>query len=79
MPHVAPLQPDPETVQETAEFEAVKTCEPDVGTDALVGVMLMPEFEAATLTFAEADLVGSAMLVAVTSTDSVASTELGGV
>jgi len=48
---------------------AVKSCVPELGTEALVGLMLNKTATAATIvTFAEADFVGSATLVAVTVT-----------
>lgn len=47
----------------------VKSCLPEVGTEALVGLMLNRTATVATIvTLAEADLVGSAMLVAFTVT-----------
>jgi len=66
------LQPALLTPQVTAVFEvpvtlAVKSCVPEVGTEALVGLMLNKTATAATIvTFAEADFVGSATLVAFT-------------
>ncbi len=48
---------------------AVKSCMPEVGTEALVGLMLNKTATAAVMvTFAEADFVGSATLVAFTVT-----------
>jgi hypothetical protein len=73
-PQDEPLQPGPLTAQPTELFEvpvtlAVKSCVPERGTEALVGLMLNKTATAATIvTFAEADFVGSATLVAVTVT-----------
>jgi hypothetical protein len=48
---------------------AVKSCVPEAGTEALAGLMLNKTASAATIvTLAEADLVGSATLFAVTVT-----------
>ena len=48
---------------------AVKSCEPAVGTEALVGVIVNRTATAPTIaTFAEADLVKSTTLVAFTVT-----------
>jgi hypothetical protein len=72
VPHAVPLQPAPLKLQFTAVFEvpltlAVKSCVPVVGTAALVG--LMPRrITARIVKLAEADLVGSATLVAVIET-----------
>ena len=72
VPQDDPLQPAPLTFQLTAVFEvpdtlALKSCVPTVGTEALVGLMLNNTATAAiTVTLAEADLVGSAALVAFT-------------
>ena len=74
VPQEEPLQPAPPKPQVTAVFEvpvtlAVKSCIAAVGTEALVGVMLNKTATAATsVTFAEADLVGSTTLVAFTVT-----------
>ena len=74
VPHEEPEQPGPLTLQVTAVFEvpvtlALKSCMPEVGTEALVGLMLNNTASAATtVTFAETDLVGSATLVAFTVT-----------
>jgi hypothetical protein len=68
------VQPAPLALQLTAVFEVpvtfvVKSCVPDAGTEALVGLMLNKTATAATIvTLAEADLVGSATLFAVTVT-----------
>jgi hypothetical protein len=72
VPQDEPLQPAPLTLQLRAMFEvpvtlALKSCVPTVGTEALVGLMLSNTATAtATVTLAEADLVGSATLVAFT-------------
>ena len=83
VPHAAPLQPAPETLQVTAVFVvpvtvAVNCCEAAVATFVEVG-----ETEtttgAITVTVAEADLVGSACEVAVTVTVAGLGTALGAV
>lgn len=74
LPQDEPEQPVPVKPQVTAVFEtpdtlAVKSCVPTVGTDALVGLMLNKMAAATTMVMlAEADLVESAALVAVTVT-----------
>lgn len=74
VPQVEPLQPAPLKPQVTAVFEvpvtlALKSCMPEVEREALVGLMLNKTAAAVTTaTFAEADLVGSATLVAFTLT-----------
>ena len=74
VPQDEPEQPVPAKPQVTAVFEvpvtlAVKSCVPTVGTEALVGLMLNKTAATATMaTLAEADLVGSATLVAFTVT-----------
>ena len=74
VPQDEPLHPTPLKLQVTAVFEipvtfAVKSCVPEVGTETFVGLMLNKTASAATIaTLAEADLVGSATLVAVTVT-----------
>ena len=71
-PQEEPLQPVPVKLQATAVFDvpvtfAVKEFTPAVGTEALVGLMLIKMAVATTaVTLAEADLVGSATLVTVT-------------
>jgi hypothetical protein len=58
---------------------AVKSCVPAAGTEALVGLMLNKTATAATIvTLAEADLVGSATLVAITVTVAGEGTLAGG-
>jgi hypothetical protein len=70
VPQDEPLHPAPLRLQLTVVFEvpvtlALKSCMPEVGTEALVGVMLNKTATAATIaTFAEADVVRSATLVA---------------
>lgn len=74
VPHVEPEQPAPLRPHVNAVFEvpvtfAVKSCMPEVETEALVGLILSKTASAAaTVTLAEADLVGSATLVAFTVT-----------
>ena len=74
VPQDEPLQPAPLTLQLTAVFEvpvtlAVKSCVPEVGTEALIGLMLnKPATTGTIVTLAQADLVGSAILVAFTVT-----------
>jgi hypothetical protein len=71
-PQEEPLQPAPFRLQATAVFDvpvtvAVKESMPAAGTEALVGLMpIKIAVAATTVMFAEADLVGSATLVAVT-------------
>jgi hypothetical protein len=68
------VQPVPLKTQVTAVLDvpvtlALKSSVPAVGTEALVGLMLNKTATAATIvTLAEADLVGSATLVAFTVT-----------
>lgn len=82
-PQAEPLQPAPVTFQLTAVFEmpvtlAVKGCVPAVATEALVGLRLNKTAAAATMvTLAEADLLGSAALVALTVTDGGEGTLIG--
>jgi len=84
VPQDEPLQPAPLTLQLTAVFEvpvtlAVKSCVPEVGTEALVGLRLNKTATAATIvTLAEADLVGSATLIAFTVTVDSEGTLTGG-
>ena len=60
--------------------DALKSCVPEVGTDALVGAMLNKTATAATIAaFAEADLVGSATLIAFTVTVAGVGTLDGGI
>ena len=57
---------------------ALKSCVPVVGTEALAGLMLNKTATAATIvTLAEADLVGSATLVAFTLTSAGVGTPAG--
>ena len=85
VPQAAALQPEPERDQVTVVFDepvtvAAKDCVPLVDTDAAVGVRLTDTMAAAMIsTLAEADLVGSAMLVARTLTVNGEVTVLGGV
>ena len=72
VPQVDPLQPTPLTLQLTRvsgvpDTFALKSCVPETGIEALVGLMLSttPAGEA-IVTSAGADLVGSATLVAFT-------------
>ena len=72
IPHVAPLQPDPDTLQVTAVFavpvtDASNCCVPPAGSVSSGGVTLTTT-TGTIVTFAEADLVGSATLVAITLT-----------
>jgi len=72
VPQEDPLQPAPVKLHATPVFDvpvtvAVNEFSPAVGTEALVGLMLMATAVASTtVMFAEADLVGSATLVTVT-------------
>lgn len=72
VPQEDPLQPAPVKLHATPVFDvpvtvAVNEFSPAVGTEALVGLMLIATAVAsATVMFAEADLVGSATLVTVT-------------
>jgi hypothetical protein len=72
VPQEAPLHPEPVKLHATPVFDvpvtvAVNEFSPAVGTEALVGLMLMATAVASTtVMFAEADLVGSATLVTVT-------------
>jgi hypothetical protein len=66
------VQPTPDIAQVTAAFEvpvtlALNCCVPPAGTDALVGVTATT-MVGTIMMFAEADAVGSAMLVTVTAT-----------
>jgi hypothetical protein len=85
LPQAAPVQPDPVRVHVTAVFDApatgaAKDWVPTVETDAAVGLMLSDTVAAAIIaTLAEADLEGSAMLVARTLTVKDEATLLGGV
>jgi hypothetical protein len=82
-PQVEPLQPAPVTFQLTAVFEvpvtlALKACVPAVGTEALAGPRLNRTAAAATIvTLAEAVLVGSVALVALTVTNCGKGTLIG--
>lgn len=79
------MQPEPVRSQVTAVLAepvtvALNCCVPAVETEALVGLRDRSTATAATIvTLAEADLVGSAMLVACTVTVKGEVTELGGV
>jgi len=85
VPQEAPLQPAPVKLHVTAVFVVPVTVAVNefvlaVGTEALVGVMLSKTAAAATrVTLAEADLVGSAMLVTVTLSVAGEGTLAGGV
>ena len=73
-PQAGPLQPDPVSAQVTAVLDvpvtvAVNDCVLEVLMEALVGLRLSSTATAATMVMlAEADLVGSAALVAFTVT-----------
>lgn len=72
VPHAAPVQPFPATLQVTEVFVAfctvaVNCCWPPVGTCAVEGE-IDTETGAITVTVAVLDLVGSATEVAVTDT-----------
>jgi hypothetical protein len=82
-PQAAPLQPTPLTFQVTAVLEvpvtlALKGCMLAVTTEAFVGLRLNKTATAVTIvTLAEADLLGSATLVALTVTDGGEGTLIG--
>jgi hypothetical protein len=72
VPQAAPLHPAPETLHATARFalpviDALNCCVAPVATDALVA-LTVTAIAGTNVTVAEADLVGSATLVATTVT-----------